>query len=94
VEGVVEGEIEVTQYRLDRTPDGKLHFEIQPSVQAGIGSASALIPPHEHHRLANRSDRTAITVHVYGGEILECHVYFPQLDGSYRCELRTLSYDY
>jgi len=93
VEGVAEGEIDVTQYRLARTPDGKLRFEPQPSVHAGLGSTGALIPPQEYHRLANRTDQTAITVHIYGGEIRECHAYFSQPDGSYRREMHALSYD-
>lgn len=83
----------MTQYRLAPTPDGKLRFDPQPNMHTALGSAGALIPPQEYHRLANRTDQTAITVHIYGGEIDECHAYFPQADGSYRCEMHALSYD-
>jgi predicted metal-dependent enzyme (double-stranded beta helix superfamily) len=76
VEGVVSGEMDVTQYELIDERDGLYRFEQRGRVRAGVGSAGCLIPPHEYHVLANpRSDGSAITLHVYGGEMDHCHVF-------------------
>src|SRR5947208_14491492 len=53
VEGVLEGEMEVIRYELTDEQDGVCRFEQRGSVQAAAGSAGALIPPFEHHVLAN-----------------------------------------
>ena len=44
---------------------------------AGTGSAGCLIPPHEYHRIANRSADTAISIHIYGGNMDHCAVFEP-----------------
>jgi predicted metal-dependent enzyme (double-stranded beta helix superfamily) len=93
VEGVVEGELEVTQYRLLEARGDQYQFEPDQVVHAATGSTGSLIPPHEYHRLANLRADTAVTVHVYGGEIRQCYSFQPQQGGWYRRELRTLSYD-
>lgn len=92
IDGVVEGEVEVTQYELIEACDAAHRFEHRGAVRAGIGCTGSLIPPHEYHRMANPTSEPAITIHIYGGEIRECNVYSPQRDGSYRRELRTLTY--
>lgn len=93
VEGVVEGEVEVTHYELTEVCDPAYRFEHRGAVRAGIGCTGSLIPPHEYHRVANPTGKPAITLHIYGGEIRECNAYSLQPDGSYRRQLRTLSYD-
>jgi predicted metal-dependent enzyme (double-stranded beta helix superfamily) len=93
VEGVVEGEMEVTRYELLGEDDRLFRFAERGTVQACAGSAGALIPPFEHHVLANnRPGRTSLTLHVYGGEMDHCHIFEPSGDGSYRRVRRELSY--
>lgn len=95
VEGVLTGQIEVVQYDLTREDGGTFEFVRQGTVLAGVGDAGALIPPFEYHTIAN-PDATdkAVTIHVYGGELLDCHVFRP-LDGQpgqFVREARHLSY--
>jgi predicted metal-dependent enzyme (double-stranded beta helix superfamily) len=95
VEGVVEGELEVTRYELlEEAEDGLCRFAEKGSVRARAGSAGALIPPFEHHVLANVDPgRIALTLHVYGGEMDHCSVFEPQPDGSFRRQTKVLTYD-
>lgn len=94
VEGVVDGEIAVTQYLV--TPDGEGFFRVSPmgSLVAGTGSAGCLIPPTDHHVLANaRPDRASVTLHVYGGDLDDCKVFTPATpDGRYVETMRALSF--
>jgi predicted metal-dependent enzyme (double-stranded beta helix superfamily) len=96
VEGVMEGEMEVSRYELvEEKGDDLFRFIPHGTVHASAGSAGALIPPFEHHVLANpRPDRIALTLHVYGGEMSHCSVFEPQEgeEGLYRRAERTLSY--
>jgi predicted metal-dependent enzyme (double-stranded beta helix superfamily) len=95
VEGVVEGEMEVLRYELvSEEPDGRCRFAERGQVHASAGTAGALIPPFEHHVLANaRPDRPSLTLHVYGGEMNHCDVFEPAGDGLYRRQAKTLTYD-
>ncbi|MFL6232146.1 MAG: cysteine dioxygenase [Thermoanaerobaculia bacterium] len=95
VEGVLEGEMEVIRYELMEEKDGACRFEGRGSVQATAGTAGALIPPFEHHVLANACpDRASLTLHVYGGEMTHCDIFQPEAaDGQYRRCSRQLSYD-
>jgi 3-mercaptopropionate dioxygenase len=95
VEGVVEGAMEVCRYELlDEEGDGVFRFAERGSVHATAGEAGALIPPFEHHVLANaRPDRSSLTLHVYGGEMDHCTIFEPLGDGLYRRQNRSLSYD-
>jgi 3-mercaptopropionate dioxygenase len=78
VEGVVEGEMEVRRYELLSEEDGLFRFVPRGSAHARAGSAGALIPPFEHHVLANScSTTTSLTLHVYGGEMDHCSVFEP-----------------
>jgi predicted metal-dependent enzyme (double-stranded beta helix superfamily) len=76
VEGVVEGEMRVTQY--DVRPEGDA-FRVTPAgrpLHAGVGSAGRLIPPTDYHVLANaQADRASVTLHVYGGNLDGCRRY-------------------
>ncbi len=93
VEGVVEGEMTVTQY--DVQPDGD-RFRVSPvgrPLSAGVGSAGRLIPPIDYHVLANAlTDRASVTLHIYGGNLDGCRVFLPDADGRYQQSIRALSY--
>jgi len=95
VEGVVEGEMEVTRYELtEELEEGLCRFVERGAVPAAAGTAGALIPPFAHHVLANARPRQAsLTLHVYGGEMDHCHVFEPAGDGLYRRCIKHLSYD-
>lgn len=93
VEGVVEGELEIT--RFERLGESEAcRFEECERVHASAGSSGSLIPPHEYHVLANDSTKQpAITLHIYGGEMTACSVFEPQADGTFVRRERQLSYD-
>ncbi|MGD9904007.1 MAG: cysteine dioxygenase [Vicinamibacterales bacterium] len=93
VEGVVAGEILVTQYDVVRHADGTATVVAGPAVRAGIGTAGRLIPPTDYHVLGNAlSDTASVTLHVYGGSLDDCLVFVPGPDGRFREEARQLSY--
>jgi predicted metal-dependent enzyme (double-stranded beta helix superfamily) len=94
VEGVVEGEIAVTQYLVKREPDGFYRVTPIGSLLAGTGSAGCLIPPTDHHVLANaRPARASVTLHVYGGDLDDCKVFLPATaDGRYAESTKMLSF--
>lgn len=95
VEGVWQGQIEVTQYELHEREDSHHRFERGSTILAGPGSAGSLIPPHEYHVIRNPSnEQTAISIHIYRGELSQCNVYIPENeDGWYRRESRALGCD-
>jgi predicted metal-dependent enzyme (double-stranded beta helix superfamily) len=93
VEGVVEGQIAVTQY--DIAPDGGERFSVTPreTILAGAGTAGRLIPPTDYHVIRNALPATpSLTLHVYGGDLCECRVFVPGDDGRYTSQLRTLTF--
>ena len=93
VEGVVEGEMAVTQYNVHSEGD---RFRVTPvgrPLSAGVGTAGRLIPPTDYHVLANaQHDRASITLHVYGGDLDGCRIFQPAADGLYQQSRRALSY--
>jgi predicted metal-dependent enzyme (double-stranded beta helix superfamily) len=93
VEGVVEGQMQVTQY--DVHPDNGA-FRVVPvgaPLSAGVGSAGRLIPPTDYHVLANaQPDAPSVTLHVYGGNLDGCRIFTPGADGRYVQTVRALSY--
>ena len=95
VEGVVDGEIAVTQYLVQQDTDG--YYRVTPigSLLAGTGSAGCLIPPTDHHVLANaRPTRASVTLHVYGGDLDDCKVFLPATaDGRYAESTKMLSFN-
>ena len=93
VEGVVEGEINVTQYDLANEEGERCFFDRKGEIQALKGQAGSLIPPFEYHVLSNPTERTAITLHIYGGEMESCSVYMPDSGGAYQRHEKTLTYD-
>ncbi len=93
VEGVLCGDIDVTQYELLEQQAERYRFRQQGTVAAGVGNAGALIPPFEYHTIKNASATAkAVTVHVYAGEMTSCTIFVPASDGWYDREERQLSY--
>jgi predicted metal-dependent enzyme (double-stranded beta helix superfamily) len=93
VEGVVEGQMQVTQYDVRPAGDAFAVTPVGEPIAAGVGSAGRLIPPTDYHVLANaRTDAPSITLHVYGGDLTGCRVFTPGADGRYAASIRALSY--
>jgi len=93
VEGVLDGRIEVTQYRLLERRGKRCRFEPQGATTAGIGSAGRLIPPFDYHTITNaRPAEPSITVHVYGGEMDHCTIFEPRGGGWYEEVPRQLTF--
>jgi predicted metal-dependent enzyme (double-stranded beta helix superfamily) len=93
VECVYRGRVRVTSYSRGRDgPDGTFTFREESGILADIGSAGALIPPHEYHRIENAGESRAITVHVYESEMVRCNTYVPVADDRYRRVTRELAY--
>ena len=93
VEGVVDGTMQVTQFDLADHAGGSYAFVQRGRIEAGVGTAGALIPPSDYHILGNAlADRPSITLHVYGGDLASCHVFLPRADGRFERHERCLSY--
>ncbi len=83
VECVYQGEIVVTSYDIGHTADpNRVTMKRQREARATLGEAGALIPPHDYHVIENQSPETAVTIHVYGGEMTGCHVFEPIEEGA------------
>jgi predicted metal-dependent enzyme (double-stranded beta helix superfamily) len=94
VEGVYQGKIEVVSYDLVEYGEAdRMRFTEKLRVTSNVGGTGALIPPYEYHTIHNRSKETAITMHVYEGEIATCNIFEP-LDeqGWYKRVSKELSY--
>ncbi len=93
VEGVLEGRIEVTQFDLVEREEDRCRFVRIDSIETGVGTAGALIPPYEYHTIANARDAASITLHVYGNDLTHCGIFEPAAGGVYRRREKNLSYD-
>lgn len=94
VEGVWDGELEITQYELLDRDGERFRFRATGGMQAGTGSAGSLIPPHEYHTIRNASpDSVAISLHIYKAEMQCCSMFAPLQDEWYERADRTLSTD-
>ena len=94
VEGVWQGQIEVQQFEMREQQGERFRFEHCGTLQAGTGSAGCLIPPHEYHLIRNPlPDQNAVSLHIYGGEMDNCHVFEPQDGGWYQRKNKPLSYN-
>lgn len=94
VEGVLEGELEVTQYAPIKEEARRCKFAPVESHRAVAGEADFLIPPFEYHALTNDlTDRPCLTLHVFGGELLEMNTFDPIGNGWYERSLRRVSCD-
>jgi predicted metal-dependent enzyme (double-stranded beta helix superfamily) len=94
VEGVWGGSIDVQQYELTQSDEAGFRFAPRNSYEAGVGSAGCLIPPYEYHSISNPSESTtAVSLHIYGGEMQCCNVFEKQGNGTYLPRERPLGYD-
>ena len=94
VEAVWNGQIEVVQYELTDRDGDRYRLEPRTTMRAGIGSAGSLIPPHEFHTIRNPSTtETAVTIHIYAGEMNCCSVFKPINGDWYLRESRELTLD-
>ena len=93
-ECVYRGMIRVTSYSVQGGDPEKdlVEFRRETVVEAGVGSAGALIPPFEYHTLENGGDDPAVTIHVYGGEMTACHIFEPLGDTRYQRRYKELTY--
>lgn len=81
VEAVCCGRIHVVQYELVEEKGNLCKFEARGEETAGVGTAGCLIPPHEHHSIWNATDNdTAVTLHIYGGDMEHCCTFTPADD--------------
>ncbi len=92
VDGVLEGQVAVTQYDLVGQDGDRFEFRPQRTVHAGVATAGSLIPPFEYHTIQNELPRPSITIHVYGGSMERCTIFEPEADGRYRRREKSLSY--
>jgi 3-mercaptopropionate dioxygenase len=93
VEGVVEGQIAVTRYDVTREPDDRYRVQALDTLMAGTGEAGRLIPPTDHHVIANAlGSQPSLTLHIYGGELGACQVFVPDADGLFVSRMKALSY--
>ncbi|HEV8335528.1 MAG TPA: cysteine dioxygenase family protein [Candidatus Polarisedimenticolia bacterium] len=92
VEGVYEGLVEVTRYELREESGDRVRMTPGEVIHAGVGSCGVLIPPVEHHQIANATRDVAISLHVYGRNLETCHVFQPLGGDFYRRGIRSLSY--
>jgi predicted metal-dependent enzyme (double-stranded beta helix superfamily) len=94
VEGVWHGELEITQYDLSESNEGRFKFVPVGAIQAGPGSAGSLIPPHEYHTIRNPSgEGVAVSLHIYKGCMTSCAVFSPVGGDWYERDTRELSLD-
>jgi predicted metal-dependent enzyme (double-stranded beta helix superfamily) len=94
VEGVWAGRIEVEQYDLVEDAGQRCCFVKQGLTEAGVGSAGCLIPPYEYHSIRNASEAdSAVSLHIYGGDMTACNVYEPLGEGRFERVLKPLSLD-
>lgn len=94
VEGVWEGELEITQYECLQEGTADCRFRPAGTLVAGAGSAGSLIPPHEFHTIRNPSDEAiAISLHIYQAPITACSVFEPAGGDRYRRCARALEVD-
>jgi len=97
VEGVLEGGMEVSRFEMtEEVEPGVFRFVAREHLEVSAGEAGALIPPLEHHVLANnRPDHVSLTLHVYGGEMDHCTVFEPfgAEEGLYQARQKALTYD-
>lgn len=92
---VCEGRIRVTPYELAGPPARDIwRFRAGDPIDAGRGATSSVVPPGDHHTIANPFGETAISIHVYKGEMESAGIYLPlETSGTYRREVKHLSYD-
>lgn len=92
VECVYQGRIRVESYAVREEAGNRYRFEQEDCIEAGVGVAGSLIPPFDHHIIANSGEQAAVTIHVYGGEMQGCHTFAPTEDGWHQRSYQALGY--
>jgi len=90
---VCKQELEVVNYQRvdDGSRPGYAELRSVATLRERMGSVSWVLPPdQEIHHIANPSDRTALSLHVYGHDIRSCNIYH---QASRRVERIELGYD-
>ena len=94
VEGVWQGQLEITRYELEEEDGDKARFSTHETLMAGAGSAGALLPPHEYHTIRNpKDDAIAISLHVYQKAMGTCATFEPLGGDWYQRGSKTLCLD-
>ncbi len=95
IEQVLQGELEADLYRSlgEREQDGAVQLQWMARERQRKGALAVLRPPVEHHSIRNPSaEETAVTLHVYGGNLTRCTVFQPLEGDWYTTVERQLSY--
>ena len=94
VEGVWDGQLEITQFELLERDGERFRFRAAGGMQAGPGSAGSLIPPHEYHSIRNASsDAIAISLHIYKAAMETCAMFVPDQGEWFSRVAKTLQTD-
>jgi 3-mercaptopropionate dioxygenase len=94
VEGVWQGQLEITRYELEEEDGERSRFSMHETLLAGAGTAGSLLPPHEYHTIRNpQSDRITISLHVYQRAMGTCATYEPLGNGWYQRGSKSLCLD-
>lgn len=94
VECVYRGKIQVEIFdKTNESQDGVCTFNKEDTIVAGCGQAGALIPPFDYHTIRNPFEEAAVSLHIYGGDLLACDVFEPRGDGLYQREHKDLTCD-
>ena len=96
VEAVYQGDVRVVSYARCTDKDsckGIYDFRLEDDIVTSVGQAGALIPPYEYHVIENAGEPTAVTIHVYGGEMEVCRIFEPLPEGGWRKVEKSLAYD-
>lgn len=75
---VYKNELEVINYKRvdDRSRPDYARLRHACTLRERRGSVSWVLPPEEEiHAIANPTDRTALSLHVYGRDIRRCNIY-------------------
>ena len=91
---MLEGELEVTLYNPVKELQHRCKFAPVDRRRVVAGDAKFLLPPFEYHALMNDlTGRPSLTLHVFGGELMEINTFDPGGDGWYERSLQRLTYD-
>lgn len=96
VECCLEGQLEVVQYEIEGTKSEReeVFYKLAPRQrqEVGRGAVGCLIPPYEHHTIHNPHSQRAVTLHVYGKELMKSSCFVPVEGELYRRVERPLGY--
>ena len=78
VEGVWQGQIEITNYEMTDDTGDTCRFVKHQTIMAEAGSSGSLIPPHEYHTIRNPNPgKAAISLHIYQDSMGDCSIFEP-----------------